>query len=300
MTKILITGGSGVIGSMLTKYFYKNNQDVHYTFLTNNPSYHNGHKLDITKNEETKKLIEEIKADVVIHTIALTSVDLCETNQQLAESINVIGTRNIVEACKLTGSKITFISTSSVFNGEKNEYSENDLESPISNYGLTKLKAEKIVKESGLPYLILRTDQPYCWIEKWQHTNSVIRVLQTLKLGKIMREIVDWYNTPTYVSDFVRATDLLLAKDATGTYHVIGSDYVNRYEWSLLIADVFGLNKQMIVPITSATLNLPAKRSNVNLSNKKLFYETKIRMRGIREGLINMKETIETDFFSEV
>lgn len=285
--KVLITGGSGVIGSMLTKYFVKNNYEVYYTYLTNNLPYDNGHKLDITKNKESTKLITEINADVVIHTVALTNVDLCETNHQLAESINVIGTSNIVEACKITGSKIVFVSTSAVFNGEKKEYSENDSEFPISNYGLTKLKAEKIIRESDLSYLILRTDQPYCWIESWQHTNSVIRVLETLRAGKIMKEVVDWYNTPTYVPDFVLATDQLLSKEATGVYHVTGPDYVNRYELSLLVADIFGLDKNKIEPITGKTLNLPAKRSNVNLSNRKLI-ETGIKMNGIREGLFQM------------
>ncbi|MDE2588325.1 MAG: sugar nucleotide-binding protein, partial [Patescibacteria group bacterium] len=155
-------------------------------------------------------------------------------------------------------------------------------------YGITKYRAEQMVRQSGLSHLILRTDQPYCWTEKWQHTNSVLRVLQSLRLGKIHREISDWYNTPTYVPDIALVTGKLIDRNCTGTYHVVGPDFVSRYDWALKIADIFGENKDLIEPVTSCTLNLPAKRVNVNLSNQKVVRDTGIRMSGIEKGLMNM------------
>lgn len=289
--KILIIGGSGVIGFKLAVHFLKTGLDTELTYNNNNPGIGKTHKLDITNNGDTCNLIAETKPDIVVHATALTNVDLCETDRKLAYSINVGGTKNIVEGCNKINCKLVYVSTSFVFDGKKEIYSEDDPTSPSTYYGMTKLIGEELIKSSGLPYLILRTDQPYCWIEKWQHSNSVLRVLETLRAGKILKEIVDWYNTPTYVPNFINATSKLLDEKEIGVYHLVGSDFINRYEWSLVVAETFGLNKKMIEPINSNDLGLPAKRINVHLSNKKLFQKTGIRMLGIREGLMDMRRT---------
>lgn len=293
--KICIIGGSGVIGSELVNQFVKNNDNVYFTYFQNKTKQNNNEiRLDITNKKNTIDIIKKINPDIVIHTAALTNVDLCETNHKLADTINVVGTKNVLEGCKITGSKIIHISTSFVFDGKKSEYYEDDQISPTTYYGITKYSAEQYVIKSELPYLILRTDQPYCWIKNWQHTNSVIRVIKTLKMGNELKEIIDWYNTPTYVPDFGKAVLELINRKLTGIYHVVGSDYVNRLDWSLLVADIFQLNKNLIKPIKSKELSLAVKRVNVNLKNKKLFEHTGIQMSGIKEGLQSMVNEIST------
>jgi len=288
--KILIIGGSGFIGTNLLQYYKKQaNSDLEFTYLKNEIPFPNGHQLDITENDKTIKLISKINPDVVIHTVALTNVDLCETDNALADSINVIGTQNVVEGCKITKSKIAYVSTSYVFDGKK-KYFEEDLPVPANYYGITKFKGEELVKNSNLSYLVLRTDQPYGWPELWHHTNSVKRVIDNLSSGKEHNEIIDWKNTPTYVTDFVKATAQLLDNDANGVYHLVGSDFINRYEWSLITADVFGLNKNLIKSIVSEKLNLSARRVNVNLNNQKLHKKTGIVMKGVKEGMMHMRD----------
>lgn len=137
--------------------------------------------------------------------------------------------------------------------------------------------------------MILRTDQPYDWKELWHHTNSVLRAIETLKKGDILNEIKDWWNELSYVPDFTNALYRLTTLDATGIFHVSGSDYVNRYDWSLKAAQVFGLDQSLINPIFSHELNLSAKRVNVNLSNEKLFKLYGIKMNGIVQGMNKMK-----------
>ncbi len=288
--KILVIGGSGVIGFKLVEYFNKIQRNVEFTYYTNKPKFSKGHCLDITQKKPTIELITKVNPDIVIHAIALTNVDLCETNNELAHSINVNGIENVIEGCKIAGSKLVYISTSFVFDGKKQEYFEDDKTSPATYYGVTKYKGEQLVIKSDLSYLILRTDQPYCWIESWQHTNSVLRVIDTLQSGKILKEIKDWYNTPTYIPDFVSVTEKLINNEMTGIFHVVGSDFINRYNMSLKVAEVFGLNKNMIKSVTSDTLNLAAKRVNVNLNNKKVFRKTGIQMRNITNGLMKMLE----------
>ena len=300
---MLIIGGSGMIGTKIYEHFYKKN-NVEMTYLTHKIPFGNNHKLDILQKEDTINLIQKTNPDVVVHNTALVSVDLCETDKKLADSINVEGTKNVIEGCKLTNSKIVFISTPLVFNGEKDEYVETDKPSPISHYGVTKLEGEELIKKSGLPYLILRTDQPYCWIENWQHTNSVLRLVDTLKEKKILREITDWYNNPTYVPDIAIVIDKLLENKKIGIYHVVGADFINRFEWGLITSELFQLDKKLLEPITSDSLNLAVKRSNANLSNQKLVQEIGFSPKGVREGIQQMlkdkkNRTVKSTLLSE-
>jgi len=285
--KYLIIGGTGVIGYKIVQYLLKENNNVEFTYLNNKQSTKNSHFLDIQNSLMTKNLIKKISPDIVIHCSALSNVDLCETEKSMAKSINILGTKNVIEGCKEANSKIVYVSTSFVFDG-KQKYSENDLTSPSTFYGYTKLKGEEIVKESNLPFLILRTDQPYCWIEQWQHTNSVIRILDTLRENKEFFEVNDWYNVPTYVPDFVNAAMKLIQLKKEGVFHLCGSDFINRHEWALLTAEIFHLKPNLIKPINSSSLNLPVKRVNGNLSNDKLFNETGIKMIGVKKGLMEM------------
>jgi len=294
MKTILVIGGSGVIGSKLVKYFLDNNDNVEFTYLTNRPYFGKGTSLNISEKDRVLELVEMLNPDVVIHTTAITNVDFCEKNHAMADLIHVDGTANIIEGCKNTKSKLVYVSTSFVFDGKKRLYFEDDPISPATYYGYTKAKGEEMVKKSNLSYLILRTDQPYCWTEKWQHTNSVLRVIQTLGENKILREVTDWYNNPTYVPDFVDATSKLIQEEMTGIFHLSGSDFISRYDWSLLVAEVFGLDKNLLVPITSDTLNLAAKRVNVNLSNEKIFQKTGIKMKDLRSGLEDMFKSRES------
>ena len=288
--KIFIVGGSGVIGSYFVKSFAKENSDITYTYYKNKVSYTKGINLDVQDRDDTLKTLKKFQPDLIIIANALTGIDFCEANPSLAESINVKGTKNIVDGCKSVNSKLVFISTSAVFNGTKSEYSENDKPNPTGIYGLTKFQGEKIIQESNLPFLILRTDQPYCWKEKWQHTNSVIRVIENLEKNQQFKEVVDWYNTPTYVPDFVNATKELIQKDLEGIFHLVGSDFISRYDWSQKVADIFHLKKNLIKPIDSSELKLPVERNNIKLNNNKLLQNTGYKMAGVEEGLRKMLE----------
>jgi len=287
--KILIIGGEGVIGSHFNKFYHDDKQNVHYSYFSHNLlTYQDGYQLNIIEKDSTENLILKSNPDIVIHAAALTNVDLCERDNDLANSINFEGTKNVISGCKKAQCKLIFISTSFVFDGNNKKYHENDIPNPINYYGITKLKAEEAIKNSDLSFLILRTDQPYCWSEKWQHTNSVIRAISTLRSRKILNEIIDWYNNPTYVPDLVNATSVLINKDISGLFHLAGSDYINRYEWSIKVAEIFDLDKDLIKPIHSDSLNLPVKRPNVNLSNKKLFNKIGREMMNVKDGLTSM------------
>ena len=90
--KILIIGGSGVIGSKLVKHFERNGCDTKFTYLSNPMPTNQGFRVDITEKNSIIEFIAKINPDYVIHTTALTNVDLCEKNHFVADNLNVNGT----------------------------------------------------------------------------------------------------------------------------------------------------------------------------------------------------------------
>jgi len=288
--KILITGGSGVVGWNLLEFLKSKDNDVSFTFNKNKIN-HKGNFLDITNEEETINLITKLNPDIVIHSAALANVDLCERDKNLANQINVNGTHNVIKGCQKIDSKIIYISTSFVFSKSDKAYTEIDIPSnPKTYYGLTKLEGEKLILDSELKSLILRIDQPYFWKKSWQHTNSVLRVIETLSKKQNLNEITDWFNGPTYMPDFVSATYELIKNNHTGIFHLTSPDFLSRFEWALKTADVFDLDSKLLIPINSDQLNLDVKRDNINLDNKKIQEKTGVKMRGISEGLLDMQK----------
>ena len=108
----MITGGSGKIGSRITRDLLEKNHEVHYTYSNNKLNVGIEHKLDISDRHNTINLISKIQPNFIIHTAALTNVDLCETDKKLANLLNINGTENILEGCKKIQTNIIYISTS--------------------------------------------------------------------------------------------------------------------------------------------------------------------------------------------
>jgi len=129
--KILITGGSGALGSNLQKLIK--------CFAPNSK------ELDITDLQKCIKAVKAYDPDIVIHCAAWTDVAGAETHQQQCWKVNVIGTENLVKAAG--GRRFVYISTEYVFDGEKGNYTENDIPHPVNFYSLTKLIGEAIVNQ---------------------------------------------------------------------------------------------------------------------------------------------------------
>ena len=273
-----------MIGSKFVDHFHNNDTVFCSTFFQNPTNDQSGVFLDIQNKRNVEKIFEEIQPDVVIHASAISTIDKCEIDREMAYSVNIKGTENVLKACENNSVKIVYLSTNAVFDGTKNEYFEDDQTNPINYYGKTKLIGEQKIQNSKCDYLILRTDQPYCWIEKWHRVNSVIRLLNKFSENKSHNEIIDWYNKPTFVPNFVENTMKLIDIKETGIFHVVGSDFISRLDWSMILCDVFGLDKSKVIQISSEDLKLPAKRSNVNLNNEKVTKKTGIPMIGVKQG----------------
>lgn len=257
--KLLIIGGSGLLGSTLTEYALSD-YDIHITYNKNLPQNTDVKSVRVDLlNERTKiiDLIASLKPNVVVHTAAHPSVDLCETDHHTADLLHVDITKDITDVCRKINSKLFYISTDAVFGGEfGKKYTEEDLPNPINYYGKTKLAAEKIVL-NDLDNVILRTSVVYGWHNRSRFTSWI---LGNLREKKPVDPFSDQYNTPTLVDDLAKSILEIIRLRISGLYHAAGKTCLNRYEFAVEMADRFGYDKNLIKPVTAAQKKQDAPR----------------------------------------
>ena len=259
-SKLLIIGGSGLVGSTLLQYASPN-YSIHFTYNTNKITFDNINSTQINLLGNQKMiidLIKEIQPDIVVNTAAHSSVDLCETDHSIADKLHVDITQDITQVCKDIDSKLVYISTDAVFQGELNKkYTELDQPNPINYYGKTKLQAEQITLNASPKNVVLRTAVIYGWHEKSRFTNWII---QTLKENHVVDPFTDQYNTPTLVDDLVKSLLNIFEKNISGIFHATGKSCLNRYEFALVLANTFGFDTKLIKPATSKEKKQDAPR----------------------------------------
>ncbi len=226
MKKIIVTGCNGQLGREINK-FYADKRGIE--FINTDVE-----DLDITNIEEVMELCRANNPYAIINCAAYTAVDDCETNQDVAFKINTLGPRNLAIAAMETGAKLVHISTDYVFDGTKETpYVEYDMVNPQSVYGITKKRAEEMVKHFCHRYFIFRT--------AWLYGDGKNFVKTMLRLAEDRNEVTvvgDQYGTPTSTIELVRAIDSLLFTENYGTYHATCEGST---DWATFAEEIFKL-----------------------------------------------------------
>jgi len=288
LEKILVTGASGLLGSKLVKAL----SDGYEVIPTHNthPSHPDSIRMDIVDGNEVARVLSAVKPEFVVHAAAETNVDKCETDRKLAWSVNAEGTRNIAEACGKIGAKLVYVSTDYVFDGKKGLYSENDEANPVNYYGVTKLEGERFVRELCEDFIIVRTSVLYGWHPN--RANFVTWVVDSLRNGKAISVAEDHHNSPTLADSLAEMIVEIVGVDATGVYHLAGSERISRCDFAMKIADVFGFDRSLVTPVKMENLKVwVAKRPrDSSLSVDKVKHELKACLLDVREGLHRMQQ----------
>jgi len=270
MKKILITGGNGQLGHSFSSIYQKE-----YNILSLGRD-----KLDITNKDEILKVIEAFEPDIILNCAAMTDVDGCEDNPIIAETINVLGIKNLLDVFK---GFFIHISTDYVFDGKKGPYKESDIPNPINMYGKTKLFGEEIVKNNSNQWVILRTNVLFGLASK---ASFVSWVVNSLKENKEIFVVNDQINNPIWINDFAKIIDLVISNNLKGLFHVGSNTFCSRYEFANMIAEVFNLKKEKIHPISTKSLNQKAERPlKSGLISNKLLSK-------IQSGNIDLKKSL--------
>jgi len=284
---ILLTGKNGQVGRELTGIL---------------PGIGNlvavGHdELDLSKPDDIRELIREIKPQLIVNAAAYTAVDKAESEEALAAAVNGQAPGVMAEEAKKIGAAMVHYSTDYIFAGLKTTpYNENDAANPQSVYGRTKLQGEKAIQHSGVDHLIFRT----AWVYAREGRNFLLTILRLATQREELRIVSDQIGAPTSSHEIAAATTQILTElfahekrqhplaKASGTYHMTAAGETSwagfaeailelarsnppRAPWYQAATNNLPLIAKRVVPITTAEYPTPARRPAYSvLSNRSL------------------------------
>ncbi|HEX7445295.1 MAG TPA: SDR family oxidoreductase, partial [Methanothrix sp.] len=241
--KIFITGGSGLLGSKVAEIAQARGYEVFTGYAHNLPEHGRAVKFDLLDEMSISERVHKVEPEVIIHSAALTDVDRCEREPELAHKMNVEGTRAIATAAEKAGSFLVYISTDYVFDGQRGMYREDDETNPVSHYGRTKLLGEQFCHGC-----IARTCVIYGSRPASGKVNFALWLLNSLKSGKEVKVVTDQFITPTLNTNLARMVLEAADRRLCGVYNLAGATRISRYDYALELAREFDLDASLILP----------------------------------------------------
>tara|TARA_B100000900_G_scaffold412332_1_gene433889 strand:- start:81 stop:995 length:915 start_codon:yes stop_codon:yes gene_type:complete len=261
--KILITGSNGLLGQKLVLAL-RHNHEVMATSIgacrMNTQSGFAYENLDVTNEQDVRKIVLYFRPDAIINTAAMTNVDSCEDDKENCDKLNVYAVQYLADACAEVGAHLVHISTDFIFDGEDGPYTEEDQANPLSYYGLSKWRSEQILQKHSCDWAVLRTIIVYGTADNLSRENIVLWGRRALKEGEPLNIIDDQFRAPTLAEDLAKACVLAVEKSVKGVYNVSGKDIMSILEIVECMADFYGCDKSIINRISTATLKQKAKR----------------------------------------
>lgn len=265
MKTVLVTGSNGLLGQKITEKILKEGgvNLIATAKGKNRFPIKEGYlyaEMDILNPAEVRTIIEQHQPDAIINTAAMTNVDTCETEKELAYELNVAAVATLIAICEEYNIQLVHLSTDFIFDGENGPYDELATPNPLSYYGETKLKAEELLKNSKAKWAILRTIIVYGIVSDMSRSNIVLWAKGALEKGSPLNIVNDQWRMPTLAEDLADICLLAVAHDAQGVYNASGKDLMSISELVARVADFWNLDKSLINEISAETLNQAAKR----------------------------------------
>jgi len=256
--KFLITGSAGLVGNQVVKDLEEKGETVYSTYHNTKLEFGIPTQMDLEQPDKIENIVEKIKPDSIIHLAAMTNVDECEKEKDLAMKINAKATETLSKQAAKQKLFFVYVSTDYVFDGEKGMKKESDSPNPIGFYGKSKLEGEKSVMNSAASWCIARTSTPYGLHKKKK--SFPLWVTENLQNKNEINVIVDQFISPTYVPNLSKMLIEIASRQIVGILHVAGATRISRYEMAELVADKLNLDKKLLKPINIEQMNWIAKR----------------------------------------
>ncbi len=287
--RIFITGASGLLGSKVAETALEKGWEVYSGYNSNRPEFGEPVKFDLTNPDSIVRAIKDVKPDAIVHSAALTDVDKCEVEKDLAYKINVEGTKVVSEMARKIGAFMVYVSTDYVFDGNKGMYREDDETNPINHYGYTKLLGERFCRD----FCIARPCVIYGSKPASGKVNFVLWLIDKLEKGEEVRIVTDQYITPTLNTNLANMIIECVKRELRGIYHLAGATRVSRFEFAKEIAKEFGLDENLIKPAKMSDMNWIAKRPrDSSLDVSKAMKSLKEKPYDLKKALKILKDEI--------
>lgn len=207
--------------------------------------------IDITDRHSVSRAFDQAQPELVVHLAALSDIDRCERERELAEQINVVGAINVAEECARRGARLLYTSTDAVFDGTKHIYHEHDPPTPVNWYGQTKARAERAIGDLLPSSAIVRLSLVLGRSALPGGNSYLEKVIGNLLSGNEIVSPTFEFRNPIDVGTLCEfLLELAPRPDATGVFHIGASDKMSRYDLARAIAEQLGHDPRLIVPQT--------------------------------------------------
>jgi len=277
------------MGSKTAQIALARGHEVFSGYAHSEPMFGQAVSFNLEDNKGIYDLMERIKPEVIIHSAALTDVDLCEREKDLAYRTNVEGTKTLAQAAEKAGSFLIYISTDYIFDGSRGMYREDDRADPVNYYGYTKLQGEQFCRGC-----IARTCVTYGSRPASGKVNFALWLINSLKSGQNIRVVRDQFITPTLNTNLARMVLEIADKRLYGVYHLAGATRISRYDFALELARKFDLDHSLILPSRMKDLKWTARRPmDSSLDTSKAKRDLKESPDGLEDSLKILKAEVE-------
>jgi dTDP-4-dehydrorhamnose reductase len=275
--QILLTGKNGQVGQDLQRFLPRLGEVVAL----------DRQQLDLSRFDEIRRVIREIRPALIVNAAAYTAVDLAEKEHSLAQAINAEAPAIMAEEARRIDAALVHYSTDYVFDGSLNSpYEETDPTNPINVYGKTKLAGEQAIRDSCVHHLIFRT----AWLYSTRGKNFLLTILRLASEREELRIVNDQIGAPTWSREIASATAEVLRNffdrtgnvsawaELSGTYHMTAGGETSWFEFAKAILEEAKkqatspppwfaeatrgkpLLSRVVTPITTAEYPTPARR----------------------------------------
>jgi dTDP-4-dehydrorhamnose reductase len=248
--------------------------------------------MRVDEREAVLTVFHEFKPDLVLHGGALTAVEVCESEVEVAYAVNAIGTRNVAEAAAAVDAHLLYVSTDYVFDGTADRpYREWDAPNPLSVYGASKLAGER---ECPPGSTIVRTS----WVCGAHGSNIVKTALRLAEGEGTLRFVDDQRGTPTFTADLAPAIVTLGTQRRPGVFHVTNSGATTWWGLVRAVLVAAGGDPERVHPITTAELDPPLvapRPTNSVLDNMALRLSHLPSLPDWKDGLVRLVNALATE-----
>ena len=279
--KILIFGGSGLLGSFLSSHL-KNNYKI---VTTSNQNKNSHYRVDLTDVKKTFNLLKKISPNIVINCVAYTDVDKCNINLNTAFEKNVVSIFNIVNSLKKMKKKahLIQISTDQVYNQKKKKkISNEDQINFANNYGLTKYMGEKQIVNYKTS-TILRTNFFGNSLKNIRDSYSDL-LTKNLKNKKSFKIPTNVYFNPIHMKILSSLIEKIIKKKIFGTYNIGSKNGISQYKFVVLVAKKLKLKFNKIIKFKS-NISIHRKPNGTIMDIKKIEKKLKIKIPKINKSI---------------
>lgn len=296
MKKLLVTGASGLLGLNLA---LEASSNYAVYGVVNSHRFHSPDftvlDVNLLAPEVVGRVYDESQPDWVIHCAALTDLDACATNPQLAKELNTNLPRRMAAEAAKRGALFLHISTDAVYDGQKGDYVEKNATNPLSIYARSKLAGERAVANSYPESIIARVNM-FGWSLTGEKSLAEF-FFNNLRSRNPVKGFNDVFFSPLLVNNLGKILLRMLEEKLTGLYHVFSSDAISKYDFGVAIANRFGFDSNLISPISIKESGLIVARSpNLTMRTDKLAQALGEPTPTIAEGLDRFHQLYEQGY----